>query len=252
MNILSREFTDKLAHYPDLIILKPTITHTGQFVPVDLSRGIFGDPDVLRMASAECAWLIDFLTIDVVAGIELAGVPLATAISLHTNRPLIMSRGPLHRPGKPAVVGAVNFLNGTQRVLLVDDLIAYGGTKIARAQQIADAGGVVTHVFVLLDFPMSSAVIHNDSSTYAFDGRQKLAQKGIRITSLLMWQELVALQRDAGVISPLMADIALAQLEPKHFESNEFGWLTKVVELYGECGKTMPSFVQQYLHERGV
>lgn len=252
MNILSREFTKKLALYPDLVILKPAMTHTGQFVPVDLSRGIFGDPEILKMASEECAWLLDFLKIEVVCGVELAGVPLATSITLHTDRPLVIARVHQERYGRPEVVGAINFLNGTERVLLVDDMIAYGGTKISRISRIEKAGGLVTNIFVLLDFPVSSAIDHHEIPSYEYHGRQLIAQKGIHVTSLLTWKELVELQRDAGTISPLVADLAIAMLDPKNMETNENGWLTKLALAYKEANKEIPDFVKKYITVRGA
>jgi adenine phosphoribosyltransferase len=99
---------------------------------------------------------------DVVAGVEARGFLLAGAIAGELGCGLVPVRkaGKLPPPtvireytleyGTAAVEVPVNLLEG-KRVLLVDDVLATGGTMRAAAELIAEAGGAVAALGVLLE-----------------------------------------------------------------------------------------------------
>jgi adenine phosphoribosyltransferase len=100
--------------------------------------------------------------VDMVAGVEARGFLLAGALAHEFGCGLVPVRkaGKLPPPtvrrsytleyGTAEVEVPVNVLDGA-RVLLVDDVLATGGTLRAAAELIADAGGEVTAFAVLLE-----------------------------------------------------------------------------------------------------
>jgi len=101
--------------------------------------------------------------VDVVAGIESRGFIFGAPMSLALHAGFV----PIRKPGKlPGAVFEQSFdleygsstlsmhqdaVKPGQRVLLIDDLLASGGTLIAGAKLIEQAGGVVVHTAVLLE-----------------------------------------------------------------------------------------------------
>jgi adenine phosphoribosyltransferase len=100
--------------------------------------------------------------VDVVAGIEARGFLLAGALACELNAGLVPVRkaGKLPPPtvrrkyeleyGSAEIEVPLHILDG-KRVLLVDDVLATGGTMRAAAELIADAGGTVTAMAVIVE-----------------------------------------------------------------------------------------------------
>ena len=100
-----------------------------------------------------------------VAGLEARGFIFGAAIAARLNLGFI----PLRKPGKlpvPTISTDYALEYGTatleldpgaidegERVLLVDDLIATGGTAMAGAELIRRAGGQVEHALFVIDLP---------------------------------------------------------------------------------------------------
>ncbi len=101
----------------------------------------------------------------VIAGIEARGFLVAAALSYSLGLGTLMLRKPGKLPGaKIGIDYALEYGSdriemhvgdGTagQTVLLVDDLIATGGTALAAAQLIRDAGGIVSQALFIIDLP---------------------------------------------------------------------------------------------------
>ncbi len=111
-----------------------------------------------QMCDAVAEW--DF---DVVVGIESRGFILGSAMAYQLGVGFV----PVRKPGKlPAAVHSVDYsleygldcleihrdaLEPGHRVLLVDDLLATGGTAAATVRLVQEAGGTVTGVCVLVE-----------------------------------------------------------------------------------------------------
>ena len=84
-----------------------------------------------------------------VAGPELGAVPIATALSLETGRPLVIVRK------KPKGHGTGSQIEGevgpNDRVLLVEDVTTTGGSVLRAAEVIEREGGRVVGVMVVVD-----------------------------------------------------------------------------------------------------
>ena len=101
--------------------------------------------------------------IDVVAGIEARGLILGSAVALHLGKGFV----PLRKKGKlPGVTLEENYgleygkgileiqegvLNSGDRVLLIDDVLATGGTLVAGVNLIERCGSIVESVGVALE-----------------------------------------------------------------------------------------------------
>jgi adenine phosphoribosyltransferase len=103
------------------------------------------------------------LEIDKVAGIEsrgfLFGVPIAAALGLGFIPVRKAGKLPFHTNqveyaleyGTATVEMHVDALEEGERVLLVDDLMATGGTMVAASRLVETAGGIVASCNVLVD-----------------------------------------------------------------------------------------------------
>lgn len=123
------------------------------------------DPVGLRVTVQEIVAHCTDLEIDKVAGIESRGFIIGAPVAYELGRGFI----PVRKSGKlpAATVGRdydleygtdrveihVDAINPGERVLLIDDLIATGGTAEAAILLIEDMGGVVAGCCFVVDLP---------------------------------------------------------------------------------------------------
>ncbi|MEK7682198.1 MAG: phosphoribosyltransferase family protein [Chloroflexota bacterium] len=135
-----------------------TLGRTTRHSPVYVNpRVLISKPNVLRrvarimledirakqlMARPECA---DF---QLVAGVPVGGLHLATALSLHAQVPMIYVRPEHQKNGAPRIEGL--FQQG-QRVMVVDDLMTTGGSLLETTRTLEAAGLRVRNAVVLVD-----------------------------------------------------------------------------------------------------
>ena len=101
------------------------------------------DPALLRRVAAEMIPLLPKDT-EVLAGLELGGIPIATAISLVTDLPAAFVRKEAKEYGTCLAVegGGVE----GKRVVLIEDVITTGGAVADAARLVEDAGAEVIGV----------------------------------------------------------------------------------------------------------
>lgn len=107
-----------------------------------------GDPELLEEVVAQAIPLIPPGT-EVLAGLELGGVPLATAISLATGLEAVFVRKTAKQYGtaKLAEGGKV----AGRRVLVVEDVITTGGQVVSSTEGLRELGAIVDHVLCVID-----------------------------------------------------------------------------------------------------
>ncbi|MBI3160816.1 MAG: orotidine-5'-phosphate decarboxylase [Chloroflexi bacterium] len=123
---------------------------SGQKSPIYLDlRRLAGDPAALRRAAAEYARLLRPLAFDRIAGLPYAALPIAAAVSLHGNWPLVYPRKENKDYGtRSAVEGPYE---AGERVVVLDDLVTTGLSKFEGIEKLRAAGMDVEDVVVLVD-----------------------------------------------------------------------------------------------------
>jgi orotate phosphoribosyltransferase len=106
------------------------------------------EPAVLSAVAARLAELVPAGT-EVLAGLELGGVPVATALSLRTGLPVAFVRK------TPKPYGTAKLAEGAEidnrRVLVVEDVITTGGQVVESTRQLRARGALVDSVLCVID-----------------------------------------------------------------------------------------------------
>ncbi len=106
------------------------------------------DPKLLAATAAEIATLLP-TNCDGLAGLELGGIPLATAVSLHTGIPCFYVRK------EPKNYGTCNLIEGGAKthsnLVVIEDVITTAGQVCTSIKQIRNAGYTVEHVIAVID-----------------------------------------------------------------------------------------------------
>lgn len=146
-------------------------------------------PEVLKMV-AEAMWeKVKDVNFDLICGVPYTALPIATAISLAHNKPMIMRRKEVKEYGtKKAIEGA--FVAG-QNVLVVEDLVTSGSSVFETIEPLQHEGLVVNDIVVLVDREQG--------------GRKHLAEKGFNLHSVLTISEMLTVLVEAGKLEEAMA-----------------------------------------------
>lgn len=133
------------------------------------------------------------LRYDRIAGLPYAGLPLAVAMSLVAERPMIYVRKEVKAYGTKKLIEG-EYAPG-ERALMVDDVVTSGGAKLEAVAPFRDAGLVVEDVLVIVD--------RSDG------GAAALAAAGLRLHSVLDVRSLLAHLRALGAVPAADIDRAL-------------------------------------------
>jgi orotate phosphoribosyltransferase len=106
-------------------------------------------PELLREIAGALADLLPDPAPGRVAGVELGGVPLAVALSLHTGIPSLIVRREAKEYGTGKGIEGV-FESG-ERVVLVEDVLTTAGQAIAAARRLTEAGLEVIRIIYVID-----------------------------------------------------------------------------------------------------
>ena len=112
---------------------------------------------------------IELKNIDVIAGGETAGIPLASWLSDRLNLPMIYVRKEPKGYGKQKQTEGI--LKQGQRVLLFEDMMSTGGSKMNFFNGIRNDGGAMEHCLVIYEYGFEEA-------------RKTLAENGITLHSM--------------------------------------------------------------------
>jgi uridine monophosphate synthetase len=115
---------------------------------IDL-RQIITYPKLLEQIGAAYLPLLKDLNFDRIAGLPYAAIPIATAISLAGNYPMIYPRKEVKTYGTKAEIEGEYHAGET--VVVIDDLATTGGSKFEAIEKLTGAGLVVKDVVVLVD-----------------------------------------------------------------------------------------------------
>ena len=146
---------------------------------------VLQDADGLNLAVSTMQDLVKDLAFDVVVGAESRGFIFGTPIAYNLHKPfvLIRKKGKLPREcvsvdydleyGKATLEMHKDSIQKGQKVLIVDDLIATGGTTQAMIKLVESLGGDVVGVLVLMELE-------------GLNGREKI--KNYRLDSAIKYE----------------------------------------------------------------
>ena len=124
---------------------------------------LLSSPEAFRHVIETSASRYKASDVDAVAGIEARGFLFAAPLALHLDRPLVPVRKEGKLPfettsvkyaleyGESAVEVHTDAISPRQRVLIVDDLIATGGTIAAAARLVETSGGEVAGLAAVIE-----------------------------------------------------------------------------------------------------
>jgi uridine monophosphate synthetase len=115
---------------------------------IDL-RQIITYPKLLEQIGAAYLPLLKDLKFDRIAGLPYAAIPIATAISLAGNYPMIYPRKEAKSYGTRAEIEGE--YHAGEIAVIIDDLATTGGSKFEAIEKLTGAGLVVKDVVVLID-----------------------------------------------------------------------------------------------------
>jgi uridine monophosphate synthetase len=141
---------------------------------IDL-RLLVSDPGLMAAVARALAGIMSGLSYDRIAAIPYGGLPIGQAVALCTGKPLLYPRREVKEHGtKKLIEGA--FAPG-ETVVVLDDLITTGASKIEALTPLQDAGLKVEDVVVLVDREQG--------------GASELAWKGIALHAALTLNQIL-------------------------------------------------------------
>ncbi len=133
------------------------------------------NPSTLRIIAKEAGRLIEDMDVDAIGGVVLGGVPLATAVSLEADLPLVLIRKSEKGYGTGGrFVG--EYPKGA-KILLLEDVTTSGGSVKDAIKAINESGGIVDHVVTVVD---------RDSGA-----EKNLADMGVQLIPLVRASDLI-------------------------------------------------------------
>ena len=115
---------------------------------IDLRR-IISFPKLLAQIGDAYLPLLRNLTFDRLAGLPYAAIPIATAVSLQGDYPMIYPRKEVKTYGTKAEIEGE--FHAGETALVIDDLATTGGSKFEAIEKLTAVGLVVKDIVVLVD-----------------------------------------------------------------------------------------------------
>lgn len=151
---------------------------------VDL-RPLASEPKILKELATQLLNLLPNNNFEVICGVPYAALPMATAMSLESQIPLIIKRKEAKSYGTKKLIEGI-YQKG-QNCLLVEDVITSGKSLLETISEVEKEGLIITDIVVVLDREQG--------------GKALLEQKGYRVHTLFNISEVVEILRNEGKLS---------------------------------------------------
>ncbi len=149
------------------------VLRSGQVADTYFDKYLFeADPALLRDVAEAAVALVPSDT-EVLAGLELGGVPVATAVSLATGLPVAFVRKEAKRYGTAKLAEGAD-IDG-RRVLIVEDIVTTGGQVVLSARALQERGASLVAALCIID---------------RSGGAHQLADAGLQLLSLFTADDL--------------------------------------------------------------
>ena len=163
---------------------------------IDLRR-IISHPKLLAEVAQAYLSLLSTLEFSRLAGLPYAAIPIATAISLAGNYPMIYPRKEVKAYGTKAEIEGEYYAGET--VVVIDDLATTGGSKFEAIQKLTGAGLVVKDVVVLVDRQSGA--------------KESLAEAGYTLRAVLTIGEMLDYWEKTGKVEKMKIEATRKFLE---------------------------------------
>jgi uridine monophosphate synthetase len=150
---------------------------------IDLRR-IITFPKLLQQIAEAYLPILRPLSFDRIAGLPYAAIPIATAVSLQGNYPMIYPRKEVKTYGTKAEIEG-DFHSG-ETIVVIDDLATTGGSKFEAIEKLTAVGLKVRDVVVLVDRQSGA--------------RESLEQAGYSMHSVLTITQLLDYWESTGKV----------------------------------------------------
>ncbi|OIN92948.1 MAG: orotate phosphoribosyltransferase [Anaerolineae bacterium CG1_02_58_13] len=150
---------------------------------IDL-RQIISHPSLLARVAEAYLPILQRLTFNRLAGLPYAAIPIATAISIAGNYPMIYPRKEAKSYGTKAEIEGEYHAGET--AVIIDDLATTGGSKFEAIEKLTGAGLVVKDVVVLVDRQSGA--------------KESLEQAGFQLHAVLTISALLDYWEQAGKV----------------------------------------------------
>ena len=140
---------------------------------VDL-HGLASHPSIFRYLAEKVSNIVWDLGIDRVVGVPYAGIPLATALSLMTDIPMLWVRKPADSPHEPS--GVEGDFARASVACVVEDLVTTGASAIETAHHLRETGLIVRDVVTVADMEQGA--------------RDNLSADGLHLHTLVTLSEI--------------------------------------------------------------
>lgn len=136
------------------------------------------NPTLLKEIANQLSKLIPEGT-EVLAGLEMGGIPIATALSLKTGIPVVFVRKEAKSYGTCKLAEGIDIKN--KNVCIIEDVVTTGGQILLSAEDLKNVGAKVKNVLCVID--------RNQS------GKENLFEAELLLHSLLTMEDLLVVTK---------------------------------------------------------
>ncbi len=147
---------------------------SGKFSTEYFDKYLFeSNPVILKAIAKEALKLIPKNT-DLLAGLELGGIPIATMVSFYSSIPVLFIRKTTKEYGTCKYAEGGDFKN--KNILIIEDVVSTGGAIIDAVNRLRIDGAIINDVICVID---------RESG-----GREKLIEKKLNLKQIFLKSEI--------------------------------------------------------------
>ena len=132
------------------------------------------------------------ISLDIVGGVEAAGIPHSAALGFHMQKPSIFIRKEPKGHGTKKRVEGGDVAG--KRVVLVEDLVTTGSSSMAAIEALRDEGAVVTDCLAIISYGFPEAI-------------ELFAQHAIKLHTTTSFESVLAVALERSLITDVDASI---------------------------------------------